>query len=157
MEWVAQQYGWRVMFSPKAHPEIAGCGIEYVWAACKNWLQLVSLEDRKGRDKFDGVFRQCFDTKVTARTVRGSTRAAREYMHAYLVSHAEQLPPTQDGVHAFVDLNKAADSITLKKIEKMRKRLKTHRSVADINQREVRVILKEAAVEATAAAANAKE
>ena len=56
VEWIAQEHGWKVIFSPKAHPEIMGCGIEYAWAVSKNCLQLVPLEERKGRDNFDEQF-----------------------------------------------------------------------------------------------------
>ena len=143
VEWLAKQYGWQVMFSPKGHPEIAGIGIEYLWAVAKNWLQSMPLADRKGREKFDAAFAESFSReKLSLRTMRGCARAARQYMEAYLLAHAEQLPPEKqtDGCN-LEDLKGCVQPIALKKINKIRKACKTHRSVADISAGQVKAIM----------------
>ena len=133
VEFVARQRGWLVIFSPKAHPEVAGVGIEYIWAACKNWLHMVPLEERKGRDNFDRAFHECFGRgKLVPSTVRGCARAARQYMQAYVLAHSEQLPSDQQAQFEAEDLKKCVAPVTLAQIEKLKKQYKCHRSVADI-------------------------
>ena len=145
VEWIADQRGWKIIFSPKAHPEIAGVGIEYLWAVCKQWLLMIPLEDRKGREKFDEKFAECFGRdRLALSTVRGCARAARQYMQAYVLAHAEQLPTDQQASFDTAQLEQCVNPMPLAKITKTMKSYKSHRSVADINRATVRVILEQA-------------
>ena len=143
--WVTRERGYKVIFSPKAHPEVAGVGIEYVWACSKGWIQMIPLADRKGREKFDAVFKDCFGRgKLKDNAIRGCARAARQYMQAYILAHSEQLPGDKQAEFSFEDLKRCVNPIPLAKINLKMKSYKTHRSVADINQGQVRVIMAKA-------------
>jgi hypothetical protein len=142
VEWVARKRGWQVLFSPKAHPEIAGVGIEYVWAVAKGRLKLVPLDERKGRERFDTAFQEAFGREsLTHTTVRGCARAARQYVQAYILAHAEQLPITKRSSFNKEELEKCVDPVPLAKINTLKKQYKTHRSVADTNKGQVQIIM----------------
>ena len=107
IEWVAEQYGWRVLFSPKCHPEIAGIGIEYDWATSKNDLNSIPLSDRKGVEKFkDKVLNRCFSRLVLNDTaIRNGARQARGFMIGYRISRFRSLgysPPDNTVIWCFL-------------------------------------------------------
>ena len=153
LEWVAEQYGWMVKFSPKCHPEIAGLGIEYDWATSKGELNRTPLSDRKGYDKFrDVALSHCFSKKVlTPHIIRSNARQARGYMIGYLLAHAVEAAAQREatlgasstnecsgeeedsmprGTVSMDDLRNTITPIAFDRIEKARKSYKRHRGIA---------------------------
>jgi hypothetical protein len=145
LEWVGQKRGIKIIFSAKGYPDTAGFGVEYDWAVGKNKLSSIPLADRKGAEKFKVAFEHCFSDEVlTLRAVRGCARKCRQFQLAYVAAAAAASETLQlDGPISAEDISKCVDPISYDRIEKMRKEVKTHRSVADINGQEVRFILAE--------------
>ncbi|CAB9529307.1 unknown protein [Seminavis robusta] len=149
LEWVAKQYNWRVLFSPKCHPEIAGVGIEYDWSVAKNKLMRIPLAERKGKDKFlDKVLNVCFDNKatLTKRVVRGCARKARQFVIAYLLLHAIEAAKTEDdgnggngnqaltGEVSVETVRSKKSELKFATIHAARKMYKRHRGIAIFNR-----------------------
>ncbi|CAB9524134.1 unknown protein [Seminavis robusta] len=146
LEWVANQYDWRVLFSPKCHPEITGVGIEYDWSVAKNKLR-IPLADRKGKDKFvDKVLNVCFDNQatLTKRVVRGCARKARQFVIAYLLLHAIEAAKMEDddnGGNQALTGEVSVETVRSKKTElkfatilAAKKMYKRHRGIAIFNR-----------------------
>jgi hypothetical protein len=105
----------------------------------------MTLADRRGADKFKAAFQRCFSNEtLTLRTVRGCARKARQFQLAYVAAAAVSSGALQlDGPISAEDIAKCVDRVSYDRIEQMRKEVKTHRSVADINGIEIRFILAE--------------
>jgi hypothetical protein len=144
LEWVGKERGIEIIFSAKAYPDDAGFGIEYNWAVAKNKLSAMPLSERKGAEKFKKAFEHCFsDLVLTKKAVRGCARKARQFQLAYVVAAATSEKRDLDGPVSVDELSKCVDPVSYDRIEKMRRDVKTHRSVADINGQEIRFILDE--------------
>ena len=83
IEEVLLSRGHILIMSPKCHPEIAGCGIEYCWGISK-------LKFRRGINDFfaknlsANVLKSfCPDTILTLGRVRRFARKTRDYGHVY--------------------------------------------------------------------------
>ena len=106
--------GHMLLKSPKCHPELAGCGIEYSWGKIK-W------EFRRHTN--DGVADHLHDNIVKAME-RGMTlerswkfeRRTRDYRRSYL------------------EFTASGKDITHKGLEDMRKSYSTHRNIAEIER-----------------------
>ncbi len=71
--------------TPKCHGEPAEEGIEYSWGCAKKSHRRVSLKQKRGKDNFKIVVRECLSRKevlVTER-IRLCSRRARSYICAY--------------------------------------------------------------------------
>jgi len=105
-----------LLVSPKYHCEIAGEGIEYAWGLFKRWYRSISLENKKGKEKFEVEIKKCI-RKVSKNHANRFAARCRRYMLAYL-NKARQ---TRD----------EEGSLTFTSIEKFVKHFKCHRSTAD--------------------------
>lgn len=78
------QAGCQIMLirSPKCHPELAGEGIEYDWAAAKKFYRTQTLSRKKGKPNFRALVIESL-SKVTLAHRYSFSRRAREYMGAY--------------------------------------------------------------------------
>jgi hypothetical protein len=134
-----------VRFSPKCHPEIAGAGIEYVWAVAKGWLRiLIPLKNRKGREDFDNkAFADCFSTEQLNKTIiRGWMHLKIKTMVAYTTVYAEQFQKDNPGSPIPLDsLIQSTDRILYNKIMNGKKAYKFHHSVTNINIKDVKSIM----------------
>jgi hypothetical protein len=68
--------------SPKCHPELAGEGIEYDWAATKQWYRRQKLVEKRTKDKFRKLVIQSLDQVIIKQRMEFARRA-RQYIHAY--------------------------------------------------------------------------
>jgi hypothetical protein len=74
-----------VLGTPKYHAELAGEGIEYMLALCKNWFKRQPLTMRKTRAQLKSLVEEAVSReKISPKAVRGSARRARSYILAYL-------------------------------------------------------------------------
>ena len=108
--------------TPKCHPEIAGEGIEYDWAAAKLCYRRLRIDNKKTKTKFIESVRKCTDRNevLTIRRRRLFSKRARQYMLAYRAIDVQN----EQG-------NKSKMSHSL--LEKVMKVFKTHRCTADID------------------------
>jgi len=53
-----------VIRSPKCHPEIAGEGIEYDWAAAKTFYRRLKKEDKDTKRKFTKAFKKVWTVSI---------------------------------------------------------------------------------------------
>jgi hypothetical protein len=68
--------------SPKCHPELAGEGIEYSWAAAKIQYRRLKLKDKGSKAKFTSAVEKCLG-EIAPNYCRSFSKRAREYMIAY--------------------------------------------------------------------------
>jgi hypothetical protein len=76
--------------------------------------------------------------------VRGCARKCRNFQRAYLLAHAEKGDLDLSSGLSVEALKACVDTVSYAKLQKMQRDFKTHRSVADINISEVRMIVAEA-------------
>ena len=80
----AKKLGVEVILTPKCHAEIAGEGVEYMWACLKGHYRAMGLKDKKGKDKFMASVKKCLSDEVLPTPcLRKFSRRARQYMIAY--------------------------------------------------------------------------
>ena len=78
--------------SPKCHPEIAGEGIEYDWAAAKSTYRRAPMAAKASLKSFKDLVHKCLKSLDLDCRYSFSARA-REYMLAYdVLAHWETLP-----------------------------------------------------------------
>ena len=102
--------------TPKYHPEIVGQGIEYVWGLAKRKFRWMSLEDKKGKQRFEDAIKESIRF-VTKDHVNSFAAKCRRYMMA----HANQGRHTRD----------SPPQLTYEGIERFQRMFKTHRNIAD--------------------------
>ena len=74
-----------VDWSPKCHAEVAGEGIEYSWGCAKGKYRHLPLPDKRRKENFRNLVRQCMDTSkvLTIDRQRMFSKRARQYMLDY--------------------------------------------------------------------------
>ena len=84
MECVGRKLGVEVMLTPKCHAEIAGEGVEYMWACSKGAYRNLALKEKKGKENFMMSVRKCLSDEVlSVARIRRFARRARQYLIAY--------------------------------------------------------------------------
>jgi hypothetical protein len=73
-----------VLLTPKCHAELAGEGVEYVWACAKGAYRNMSLQQKKGKYNFKASVCYCLSEKVITKVrIRKFARRALQYLTAY--------------------------------------------------------------------------
>jgi hypothetical protein len=84
MECVGRKLGVEVMLTPKCHAEIAGEGVEYMWACSKGAYRNLALKEKKGKENLMMSVRKCLSDEVlSVARIRRFARRARQYLVAY--------------------------------------------------------------------------
>jgi hypothetical protein len=86
LQYHASILGGQADHTPKCHPEIAGEGIEYLWAlATKVFYRGARIKQKRNRNVFYKLVKDCLCQKnfLIIVRLRGSSRQACEYMLAY--------------------------------------------------------------------------
>jgi hypothetical protein len=85
MQYHGRRLGEKVNQTPKCHPEMAGEGVEYNWAAAKGFYCRLPISEKRSRAKFCESVPRCLDSKdvLTVERQRMFSRRACEYMVAY--------------------------------------------------------------------------
>ena len=92
MQHIGKGLGVKVLLTPKCHAELAGEGVEYVWACAKGAYRNMSLQQKRGKDHFKASVRHCLSEEViTTVRIRKFARRARQYMMAYHAIDTEQV------------------------------------------------------------------
>jgi hypothetical protein len=77
----AKNLGVTVLLTPKCHAELAGEGVEYVWAGAKGAYRNMSLKQEKRKDNFKASVRYCLlEEVITMVRMRKYARRARRTM-----------------------------------------------------------------------------
>jgi hypothetical protein len=69
MQHIAKGLGVKVLLTPNCHAELAGEGIEYLWACTKGANQNMSLQKKRGKVCFKASVCHCLSEEVIT-TVR---------------------------------------------------------------------------------------
>ena len=84
MQHIAKEIGVVVLLTPKCHAELAGEGVEYLWACAKGAYRNLTLRQKKGKDNFKTSVRHCLSEEVITKVrIRKFARRARQYLMAY--------------------------------------------------------------------------
>jgi hypothetical protein len=84
LQYIAKSIGVTVLLTPKCHAELAGEGVEYVWACAKGAYRNLSLRDKKGTDNFKKSVCFCLSEEVITKVrIRRFASRARQYLMAY--------------------------------------------------------------------------
>ena len=71
LQYIATKIGVTVLLTPKCHAELAGEGIEYMWACSKGAYRNLSLKEKKGKENFNASVRHCLSEQIiTLRRIR---------------------------------------------------------------------------------------
>ncbi len=92
LQHIAKSIGVKVLLTPKCHAELAGKGVEYVWACAKGAYRNWSLQEKKGKDNFKASICYCLSEEViTTVRIRRFARRARQYVMAYHAINTSQV------------------------------------------------------------------
>jgi hypothetical protein len=94
MEHIGKKLGVEVMLTPKCHAEIAGEGVEYMWACSKGAYRNLALKEKRGKENFNESVRYCLSSKVVSvERIRKFAKRARQYLIAYHAVDTGQVSP----------------------------------------------------------------
>jgi hypothetical protein len=123
-----REMGVLVDWTTKCHCELAGQGIEYSWGCAKNSYRQVSLKQKRGKDNFKVVVRECLSREkvLATKQIRLFSRRARAYICAYYMILCKR--------QGRESARKQSCLTTVPiKMEKLVKRFKTHRCALDLD------------------------
>jgi hypothetical protein len=125
MEHVGAKIGVEVMLTPKCHAEIAGEGVEYMWACSKGAYRNLTLKEKKGKENFMAGVRYSLSEKVLSiERIRKFAKRARQYLLAY---HAI------DSGQVSAEIQQDCAKYGPVALEKLLREFKTHRCVMDFD------------------------
>ena len=145
IEYIGKTCGIHVYMSPKGHPEIAGMGIENIWAAGKQTYRAIPLSEKKDRDKFLVAWDSAFSSDTLNWLVaNGCRRKAQNYMLAYLTIHLSQSGQKEFDEDTINQMLANPDAVAMANVEGFRKiASKTHRNCLDFSGKEIKLIQEE--------------
>jgi hypothetical protein len=131
LQYYAEKLGCTLDRSPKCHPELAGDGIEYIWAMAKIYYRNQPLKRKRTKHGFRALVDDCLSTthNLTIDRVRKCSRRAREYMLAYKAFEELQTESSGDGG----DDSAILSFLNFELVEKSIKSYKTHRNAKDFD------------------------
>jgi len=132
---LGRECGILVDCTPKFHAELAGEGIEYTWAFMKGKYRRAPLEQKRTRDKFKALVRECSSAeKVPKEQVRKFAARSRAYICTYFA--LSQAPVDDNETQEFRPQ-------LYKEIERLSKKFRGHRCALDFDRGFVEGSLKE--------------
>jgi hypothetical protein len=142
LQYYGRQMGVSIDRTPKCHPEIAGDGIEYVWALAKLFYRYQPISRKKNKEFFRLLVEESLSVgNLTLSRVRKCSKRARDYMLAYKAFAAASVDGArtvstkagmrESGTVVIEDDKKVTMNYSL--IEKTMKTFKTHRNAKDFD------------------------
>ena len=141
--------------SPKCHPEIAGEGIEFIWAIAKLYYREQPISRKRTKSNFLGLVKESFSKAVIDVPIaRACSRRCREYMLMYSAVDREltEMDPAKKSIlgdntqNRFATANppndKPNENLNHTLFEKTIKLYKSHRSMADSDSAAIQRIAK---------------
>jgi hypothetical protein len=142
LQYYGKKLGVQVDRTPKCHPEMAGEGIEYLWALAKLYYRYAPLSEKRTKKGFQELVDKCLsNVNLTLSRARTSSRRAREYMLVYKAFESldiKQYQNTNNREHNSAkkeNINSNSVYINYNLIEKSIKVYKTHRNAKDFDTR----------------------
>jgi hypothetical protein len=130
LQYIASELGCTVIMTPKAHPELAGRGIEYAWGYSK--LVFRRDNDAIAKNLIKNVLRAIRadgeDAPLNLIRIRKFARKARDYKVAY-----------KSFFDAEANGDEEAKQLSYAKIEHQVKHIKTHRCALDLDKKFIRI------------------
>ena len=122
-----------VILTPKCHAELAGEGIEYMWALSKGAYRNLTLAQKKGKENFATSVRHCLSSKVVSlERIRKFGRRAHQYLIAYhCLDGTDVSQETRDNCLKFGPVA----------LEKLITEFKTHRCAFDFDYKFVKAAM----------------
>jgi hypothetical protein len=135
-----------VKLTPKFHAELAGKGIEYSWARSKSFYRRLPLSQKKGRENFKQLVRECTCPERVLTKVRIEKFAARARAYICTYHHLEnQKGPGDARSQNSENLEEPKQQELLySEIERLTKACRGHRCALDFDWGFVHSELKEA-------------
>ena len=131
--------------SPKCHPEVAGEGIEYLWALAKLQYCRSSFSLKRNKESFIKLLYSCLDneTVLNLQRAQSCSRRARQYMLMYKAV-ASMNESGDDGIEdtSLVKTHSVLES-SIKLFRQLQKKTTKHRGVLDHQVTDIRVLEKE--------------
>ena len=134
LQYIATKIGVTVLLTPKCHAELAGEGIEYMWACSKGAYRNLSLKEKKGKENFNASVCHCLSEQiaVTVRRIRKFAQRARLYLMAYHAIDFSQVDQqTQQGYSKYGPVA----------LTRLINEFKTHRCAFDFDYKFVRSVM----------------
>jgi len=123
LEFVCKMQGARAIITPKYHAELAGEGIEYTWGFLKSIYRRFPLAKKKGKANFEALLAKILSRdNITTNLVRKFSRRARAYMETYVALDMNEDKEMKDA------------PIPHRKIEQLKKVMKSHRAAIDFDK-----------------------
>ena len=139
LQFHGRKIGVYIDHSPKAHPEVAGKGVEYDWGYSKLLYFRQHIEKKRSKEKFRALVSNCISRdELTIERRRKFARRARRYLLAYLAlaKFKREATPEDEGAAKEVTMSAAL-------IEKIVKQYKNHRCILDQERGFIRQVMNE--------------
>ena len=92
LQHIAKSLSVKVLLTSKCHAELAGEGVEYVWACAKGANRNLRMRIKKGKDNFNASIHYCLSEEVITKVrIRKFARRARQYLMAYHAIDTKQV------------------------------------------------------------------
>ena len=152
LEYIARLLGVTVDFTPKFHAELAGEGIEYLWAYSKGYYRRCPMKEKKGRESFKKLVRKCTDPKEALtrdRAIKFSGRSRSYICTYYWLELQERKRSEQEAAATGGNQDEEALALAPRQmlhfaaIERMKKKFRTHRCALDFDAGFVNAFLRE--------------
>ena len=148
LQFLGTQLGVTVKLTPKFHAELAGEGIEYSWAHSKAFYRRLPLSQKRGRENFKKLVRDCTCPESVLTKVRMEKFAARARAYICTYHHLEQQKELA-AAHQNSDNHDETErtnqqELLYSEIERLMKDMRGHRCALHFDWRFVNSVLKEA-------------
>jgi hypothetical protein len=146
LEYLGTQLGVTVKLTPKFHAELAGEGIEYSWAHSKSFYRRLPLSQKKGRENFKQLVRECTCPERVLTKVRIEKFAARARAYICTYHHLENRKGPGDARSQNSENleEPKQQELLYSEIERLTKAFRGHRCALDFDRGFVHSELKEA-------------
>ena len=147
LEHLGTQLGVTVKLTPKFHAELAGEGVEYSWAHSKSFYRRLPLSQKKGRENFKQLVRDCTCPEKVLTKVRIEKFAARARAYICTYHHLEHQKQQGAGARSQNSENREEpkqQELLYSEIERLTKAFRGHRCALDFDRCFVHSELKQA-------------
>jgi hypothetical protein len=157
LQHLGRQLGVTVLLTPKFHAELAGEGVEYSWAHAKAFYRRLPVSQKRGRDNFKQLVKDCTcpTNVLTKQRIEKFASRARAYICTY--HHLQQKNkenaagvvaiddenPTTTNTASHVATGATKQELLYSEIDRLMKNFKAHRCALDFDRGFVNSELKE--------------
>ncbi len=147
LQYLGSQMGVTVQLTPKFHAELAGEGVEYCWAQAKSHYRQVPVSQKRGRENFKQLVRECTCpvNVISKEIVEKFSARARAYICTYHHHDLQELQRhgSDTTLENTTPNARPKQELLYNDIERLRKAFKSHRCALDFDSGFVNSTLKE--------------